>query len=102
MIQTKFLLENDVLCIEEGVDSSTIPRETNIFGSCIRMNFPGHCRLLLERYCKPIPYTVQNALCDDGCGRELLSSDLYLNAWLNVKLPECAVKQILVEHCTTI
>ncbi|KAH3791932.1 uncharacterized protein LOC127838358 [Dreissena polymorpha] len=72
-----------VICLEEGVDSSNVPGETNIFRSCSRISYPGHCRLLLERYGTHIPAVVYNALCDDGNGRRLLSNDLYVNQLLN-------------------
>ena len=68
-----------VICLEDDVDPSTIPVEISVFRSCSRMSYHGHCRLLLERYGTHIPSMVYNALCDDGYGRGLLSSDLYVN-----------------------
>ncbi|KAH3791856.1 uncharacterized protein LOC127837150 [Dreissena polymorpha] len=76
---------NHVMCLEEGVDSSIVPGEKSIFRSCSRISYHGHCRLLLERYGTRIPTIINNALCDDGYGSGLLSSDLYVNQMLNVK-----------------
>ncbi|KAH3865275.1 hypothetical protein DPMN_028314 [Dreissena polymorpha] len=45
------------------------------------MCYHGHCRLLLERRGTTVYSKVNDALCDDGNGRELLSSDLYVNNW---------------------
>ncbi|KAH3737165.1 uncharacterized protein LOC127849586 [Dreissena polymorpha] len=74
-----------VICLEDGVDSSTIPAEINILRSCRRMSYHGHCILLLERYGTKIPIHMDDALCDDGYGRTLLSSDLYVNELLKRK-----------------
>ncbi|KAH3791473.1 hypothetical protein DPMN_144959 [Dreissena polymorpha] len=80
-------VRNNVICLEEGVDSSIVPGEKtiNVFRSCSRISYHGHCRLLLERYGTDIPKVVYNALCDDGYGSGLLSSDLYVNQILNLK-----------------
>ncbi|KAH3875677.1 hypothetical protein DPMN_038951 [Dreissena polymorpha] len=43
------------------------------------MSYHGHCRLLLERRGTTIDSKVNNAFCDDGYGREILSSDLFVN-----------------------
>ncbi|XP_052223316.1 uncharacterized protein LOC127839152 isoform X1 [Dreissena polymorpha] len=90
-IDVLFVTES-VICLEDGVDSSCVPVETTIFRSCSRISYSGHCRLLLERYGTHISYLVYNALCDDGFGRGLLRSDLYVNQWLNVKHPEGIVQ----------
>ncbi|KAH3791585.1 hypothetical protein DPMN_145073 [Dreissena polymorpha] len=74
---------NHAICLEEGVDSSIVPGEKGIFRSCSRISYHGHCRLLLERHGTDISTVVYNALCDDGYGSGLLSSDLYVNQWLN-------------------
>ncbi|XP_052224511.1 uncharacterized protein LOC127840107 isoform X2 [Dreissena polymorpha] len=77
---------NHAICLEEGVDSSIVPGEKSIFRSCSRISYHGHCRLLIERYGTEIPSMVYNALCDNGYGSGLLSSDLYVNQMLiNVK-----------------
>ncbi|KAH3793828.1 uncharacterized protein LOC127838702 isoform X4 [Dreissena polymorpha] len=81
-----------VICLEDGVDSSSVPVEKTIFRSCSRISYSGHCRLLLEKPGTPISRTVYNALCDDGFGRGLLSSDLYVNQWLNAKREEGIVQ----------
>ncbi|KAH3819544.1 uncharacterized protein LOC127881288 [Dreissena polymorpha] len=80
-----------VICLEEGVDSSTIPGETNILRSCSRLSYPGHCRLLLERFGTTASIQFTEALCDDGYGRLFLSSDLYVNACSDVKHTEDVV-----------
>ncbi|KAH3752300.1 hypothetical protein DPMN_186916 [Dreissena polymorpha] len=84
-------VHNNVICLEEGVDSSNIPGETNIFRSCSRMSYPGHCLLVLERCVTTMPMYVQNALCDDGYGCELLSSNFYVNEWLTIEPTEGVV-----------
>ncbi|XP_052222586.1 uncharacterized protein LOC127838702 isoform X5 [Dreissena polymorpha] len=89
----KLFVTESVICLEDDVDSSSVPVETTIFRSCSRISYSGHCRLLLERYGTTIPRSVYNALCDDGFGRGLLSSDLYINQGLNVKLEEGTVQR---------
>ncbi|KAH3708745.1 uncharacterized protein LOC127857997 isoform X2 [Dreissena polymorpha] len=84
----KLIVTESVICLEDGVDSSSVPVEKTIFRSCSRISYSGHCRLLLETCGTTIPRIVYNALCDDGFGRGLLSSDLYVNQWLNVKQRE--------------
>ncbi|KAH3819535.1 uncharacterized protein LOC127881289 [Dreissena polymorpha] len=84
-------VDNNVICIEEGVDSSNILKETTILRACSQKSYPGHCILLLERSGTTITTFVHNALCDDGYDHELLSSALYINAWLNFKRTEGAV-----------
>ncbi|XP_052223808.1 uncharacterized protein LOC127839464 isoform X2 [Dreissena polymorpha] len=86
------VVRESVICLEDGVNSSSVPVETTIFRSCSRISYSGHCRLLLEQYGTTIPRIVYNALCDDGFGRGLLSSDLYVNQCLNVKQGEGTVQ----------
>ncbi|XP_052285002.1 uncharacterized protein LOC127881290 [Dreissena polymorpha] len=81
-------VNNNLICIEEGVDSSNILKETTILRACSRISYPGHYILLLQRYGTTIPKRVDNALCDDGYGRTFLSSDLYVNECLNIKPTE--------------
>ncbi|KAH3752301.1 hypothetical protein DPMN_186917 [Dreissena polymorpha] len=83
---------NGIICLEEGVDSIILPADINIFRSCSRMSYPGHCILLLERYGSSIPIRVVNALCDDGYGRKFLSSDLFVNEWLTRRHRQCEVQ----------
>ncbi|XP_052223308.1 uncharacterized protein LOC127839151 isoform X1 [Dreissena polymorpha] len=82
------IVTESVICLEDGVDSSSVPVETTIFRSCSRISYSGHCRLLLERYGTHVLDSVYNALCDDGFGRGLLSSGLYVNQFLNGQLVE--------------
>ncbi|XP_052222125.1 uncharacterized protein LOC127838413 isoform X2 [Dreissena polymorpha] len=88
----KLVVTKSVICLEDGVDSSSVPVEITIFRSCSRISYSGHCRLLLERYGTHVSIEVYNALCDDGFGRGLLSSDLYVNHLLNFKLREGIVQ----------
>ncbi|KAH3695155.1 hypothetical protein DPMN_082611 [Dreissena polymorpha] len=74
-----------VICLEDGVDSSSIHGEKSILRACSRMSYAGHCILLLERYGTTIHTALINALCDDGYCCELLSSTLYVNQQLNAK-----------------
>ncbi|KAH3793083.1 hypothetical protein DPMN_146588 [Dreissena polymorpha] len=80
--------------MEKGVDSSNVPWGTNIFRSCSRLTYPGHCILLLERYGILMPDALYNALCDDVYGREFLSSDLYVDPRLNIVDP----RGVIVSH----
>ncbi|XP_052221144.1 uncharacterized protein LOC127837794 [Dreissena polymorpha] len=82
------------ICLEEGVDSSNVPWEKNIFRSCSRLSYPGHCRLFLERYGIIMSHFLYNALCDDGHGRIFLSSDLYVSSGLNIVDP----RGVVVSH----
>ncbi|KAH3792877.1 hypothetical protein DPMN_146378 [Dreissena polymorpha] len=78
----KLFVTESVICLEDGVDSSSVPVKKTIFRSCSRISYSGHCRLLLEKPGTPICRTVYNALCDDGFGRGLLSSDLFVHQFL--------------------
>ncbi|KAH3791392.1 hypothetical protein DPMN_144877 [Dreissena polymorpha] len=86
------IVPESVICLEDGVDSSSVPVEKTIFRSCSRISYSGHYRLLLERCGTHISDVVYNALCDDGFGRGLLSSDLYVTQWLNLKQGEGTVQ----------
>ncbi|KAH3819539.1 hypothetical protein DPMN_121277 [Dreissena polymorpha] len=89
-------VNNNLICIEEGVDSSNILKETTILRACNRISYPGHYILLLQRYGTTIPKRVDNALCDDGYGRTFLSSDLYVNECLNIKPnPMCSRSSLI-------
>ncbi|KAH3819538.1 hypothetical protein DPMN_121276 [Dreissena polymorpha] len=87
------LVTNDIICSEDGVDSSIIPAKVNILRSRSRMSYPGHCKLLLERYGTTIPIQLKHTLCEDEHGSKFLSSDLYVNDWLKVKH-----RQGIVQH----
>ncbi|KAH3874437.1 uncharacterized protein LOC127869222 [Dreissena polymorpha] len=86
-----FLL-NSVICQEDDVHTYIYPREIKVLRSCNRMSYHGHCRLLLERRGTMIHPNVDDAFCDDGYGREILSSDLYVNNWSNVHLSAKTVR----------
>ncbi|XP_052264044.1 uncharacterized protein LOC127867095 [Dreissena polymorpha] len=74
-------VDNRVFCLEDDVKSCAFPGEITVLRSLSRMSYHGHCRLLLERRGTTIHRHVRDAFCDDGYGRELLSSDLYVNNW---------------------
>ncbi|KAH3875836.1 hypothetical protein DPMN_039116 [Dreissena polymorpha] len=82
------VVHNSVICIEDGVNAHNFPREITVFRSYSRMTYSGHCRLILERRGTMTYLAVADALCDDGYGRELLSSDLYVLNFLNVMFSE--------------
>ncbi|KAH3689965.1 hypothetical protein DPMN_191119 [Dreissena polymorpha] len=73
------IIHNRVICLEDDVNSSAFPGEITVLRSLSRRSYHGHCRLLLERRGTTIHRHVHDAFCDDGYGRELLSSDLYVN-----------------------
>ncbi|KAH3875701.1 hypothetical protein DPMN_038977 [Dreissena polymorpha] len=66
-----------VICLEDGVNARTFPTEITIFRSC--MSLPGHCRLITERRGTTIHPAIDDAFCDDGYGRKILSSDLFVH-----------------------
>ncbi|XP_052240864.1 uncharacterized protein LOC127851258 [Dreissena polymorpha] len=72
-----------VICLEDDVNSSAFSGEITVLRSLSRRSYHGHCRLQLERRGTTILRQVNDAFCDDGYGRELLSSDLYVNNWSN-------------------
>jgi hypothetical protein len=83
---------NRVICLEDDVNLSAFPREITVLRSLSRRSYHGHCRLLLERRGTTIYRHVHDAFCDDGYGRELLSSDLFVNNLSNENLPEGTVQ----------
>ncbi|KAH3865560.1 hypothetical protein DPMN_028600 [Dreissena polymorpha] len=85
-------VNNRVFCLEDDVKSSAFPGEITVLRSLSRRSYHGHCRLLLERLGTTIHRQVHGAFCDDGYGRELLSSDLYVNNWSNEDLHESEVR----------
>ncbi|KAH3865245.1 hypothetical protein DPMN_028284 [Dreissena polymorpha] len=86
------VVDNRVFCLEDDVKSSAFPGEITVLRSLSRRSYHGHCRLLLERRGTTIHRHVRDAFCDDGYGRELLSSDLYVNNWSNEDLTEGMVQ----------
>ncbi|KAH3709622.1 hypothetical protein DPMN_069086 [Dreissena polymorpha] len=88
----KLIVNNRVFCLEDDVKSSAFPGEITVLRSLSRRSYHGHCRLLLERLGTTIHRHVHDAFCDDGYGRELLSSDLFVNNWSNERLAEGMVQ----------
>ncbi|KAH3812154.1 hypothetical protein DPMN_140577 [Dreissena polymorpha] len=80
-------VSNDIICLEDGVTVSTFHMKITVFRSFSRICYPGHCRLLLERMGSYYKFfdVVREALCDDGHGRELLSSGLFINKLLMIR-----------------
>ncbi|XP_052263977.1 uncharacterized protein LOC127867072 [Dreissena polymorpha] len=70
---------NSVICLEDSVYANNFPSEITVLRSYSLMSYAGHCRLLLERRGTMVDPYVDGALCDDGYGRELLSSDMFVN-----------------------
>ncbi|KAH3865475.1 hypothetical protein DPMN_028514 [Dreissena polymorpha] len=87
------IVNNRVFCLEDDVKSSAFPGEITVLRSLSRRSYHGHCRLLLERRGTTIIRQVNDAFCDDGYGRELLSSDLFVNNWSKV-----AMREGMVQH----
>jgi len=88
----QMIVNNRVFCLEDDVKSCAFPGEITVLRSLSRRSYHGHCRLLLERLGTTIHRHVHDAFCDDGYGRELLSSDLFVNNWSNERLPEFMVQ----------
>ncbi|XP_052264146.1 uncharacterized protein LOC127867143 [Dreissena polymorpha] len=88
----QMVVDNRVFCLEDDVNISAFPGEITVLRSFSRMSYHGHCRLLLERRGTTIFRHVRDAFCDDGYGREFLSSDLYVNNWSKEDSPEGMVQ----------
>ncbi|XP_052268873.1 uncharacterized protein LOC127870285 [Dreissena polymorpha] len=86
-------VRNNFVCLEDCVSADKFPREITVFRSYSRMSYPGHCRLLLERRGTTTDWNVTDALCDDGHGHELLSSDLFLH-----NCRKCKFMKGIVQH----
>ncbi|KAH3875231.1 hypothetical protein DPMN_038494 [Dreissena polymorpha] len=69
-------INNFVKCIEAGCDINSIPEDTSVFRMDTTICNPGHCLLLLER---GLPLVCLFAMCDNGHGKILLSSEAYVN-----------------------
>ncbi|KAH3691965.1 uncharacterized protein LOC127863512 [Dreissena polymorpha] len=65
-----------VACLEVGYDVNLIPENKLVFRMDTSICYPGHCILLLER---GFPSLFVSALCYNGHGRFLLSSDAFIN-----------------------
>ncbi|KAH3875654.1 hypothetical protein DPMN_038927 [Dreissena polymorpha] len=68
----------DVMCLEDGIQHVNLSSETTVLRLHTRMSYPGHCRLLKER-CGWILPALANSFCDDGYGRTIVSSDLFIH-----------------------
>ncbi|KAH3865566.1 uncharacterized protein LOC127867092 isoform X1 [Dreissena polymorpha] len=90
--QDQMIVNNRVFCLEDDVKSCAFPGEITVLRSLSRKSYHGHCRLLLERRGTTIHRQLNDAFCDDGYGRELLSSDLFVNNWSNERLAEGMVQ----------
>ncbi|KAH3865401.1 hypothetical protein DPMN_028440 [Dreissena polymorpha] len=88
----QMVVDNRVFCLEDDVNISAFPGEITVLRSLSRRSYHGHCRLLLERRGTTIHRQLNDAFCDDGYGRELLSSDLFVNNWSNERLAEGMVQ----------
>ncbi|XP_052267813.1 uncharacterized protein LOC127869346 isoform X3 [Dreissena polymorpha] len=76
-----FVVEG-IMCLENGVDSDKLPRETTVFTLNTGVCYHGHSRLnLLERRGDIIPSIICDALCEDENGRVLLSSALFVDVF---------------------
>ncbi|XP_052266340.1 uncharacterized protein LOC127868537 isoform X2 [Dreissena polymorpha] len=76
---------NDVICLEKDVSSYTLPMNITVFTLDTDVCYHGHCILVLERPGTNMKRIVYNALCFYANGRALLSSDLYVNAYDELK-----------------
>ncbi|KAH3865493.1 hypothetical protein DPMN_028532 [Dreissena polymorpha] len=76
---------NRVICLEDGVNANNFPSEMTMLRSYSLMSYAGHCRLLLERRGTMVDTIVDDSFCDDGYGRELLSSDIFVNNLSKIK-----------------
>ncbi|KAH3875178.1 hypothetical protein DPMN_038441 [Dreissena polymorpha] len=78
-VDTMYVVEG-IMCLENGVDSDKIPRETTVFTLITGVCYHGHSRLnLLELRGDIIPSIIRDALCEDENGRVLLSSALFVD-----------------------
>ncbi|XP_052265687.1 uncharacterized protein LOC127868115 [Dreissena polymorpha] len=85
-------VHSSAMCIEDGVNADNSPREITVFRSYSRMSYPGHCILLLERRGTIIDSELNDALCDNGYGQELISSDLYVHSFSKFQFEESIVQ----------
>ena len=75
------IVEEGVMCLEDVVNSDTLPRETTVFTLNTGVCYHGHSRLnLLERRGDIIPSIICDAQCEDENGRVFLSSALLVDA----------------------
>ncbi|KAH3875196.1 uncharacterized protein LOC127869369 isoform X2 [Dreissena polymorpha] len=69
-------VDNFIKCIEAGCDINSIPENTSVCRMDTMICYPGHCLLLLER---GFPIQLLLAMCDNGHGKILLSSEAFVN-----------------------
>ncbi|KAH3865708.1 hypothetical protein DPMN_028750 [Dreissena polymorpha] len=86
-------VRNNFVCLEDCVSADKFPREITVFRSYSRTSYPGHCRLLLERRDATTDRNVTDALCDNGHGHELRSSDLFVH-----NCRKCKFLKGIVQH----
>ncbi|KAH3690203.1 hypothetical protein DPMN_194003 [Dreissena polymorpha] len=86
-------VRNNFVCLEDCVSADKFPREITVFRSYSRTSYPGHCRLLLERRGTTTDRNVTDALCDDGHGHKLRSSDLFVH-----NCRKCKFMKGIVQH----
>ncbi|KAH3693224.1 hypothetical protein DPMN_192627 [Dreissena polymorpha] len=87
-LESDFLIElKSVIGVESGVDLHTIPDNIKVYrmDTCL---YPGHCMMLLERPASTRIPQIVNALCDDGKGKPLLGSSLFLDEFSKVQFLE--------------
>ncbi|KAH3875265.1 hypothetical protein DPMN_038528 [Dreissena polymorpha] len=79
-VDTMYVVEG-IMCLENGVDSDKLPRETTVFTLNTGVCYHGHSRLnLRELYGDIIPSIIRDALCKDENGGVFLSSALFVDA----------------------
>ncbi|XP_052280073.1 uncharacterized protein LOC127877838 isoform X2 [Dreissena polymorpha] len=67
------------IALEEGINLRTIPYDTTVFRMETDGVYPGHCKLLFQRLSHTLQDYIPKALCEDGRGRAILSSDLFVD-----------------------
>ncbi|KAH3798433.1 hypothetical protein DPMN_152032 [Dreissena polymorpha] len=70
---------NGVICVETGINLNTIPDDISVFWMDDTGVYPGHCILLLKRPARLLYTIINDALCEIGYGKLLLSSVLFID-----------------------
>ncbi|KAH3710751.1 uncharacterized protein LOC127857328 [Dreissena polymorpha] len=87
------IVEEGVMCLEDVVNSDTLPRETTVFTLNTSLCYHGHSRLyLLERGGTIKYHVVHVALCNDENGNVLLSSASYFDFYNKMGLHQDEVR----------
>ncbi|KAH3875174.1 hypothetical protein DPMN_038437 [Dreissena polymorpha] len=82
-----------IMCLENGVDSDKLPRETTVFTLNTGVCYHGHSRLnLLGRLGDIIPSIIRDALCEDENWRVFLSSALLVDAQSDIAPTENEIR----------